>query len=94
MCSAGHEAADVEEGQAPLVLLVGLGGLADDLWVEHDQGLGTGVGRDDDRGGAGDADLRSGDACALEVTCARETSDDGMAAAAGRRGPGSALTEH
>jgi riboflavin biosynthesis pyrimidine reductase len=62
---AGDEAADVEEGQAALVLLVSLGGLADDDGVEHDDGLSAEVGRDDDRGGAGDADLRGSDAHAL-----------------------------
>jgi hypothetical protein len=62
---AGDEAADVEEGQAALVLLVGLGGLADDDGVEHDEGVGAGVGRDHDRGGAADAGLRGGYAHAL-----------------------------
>lgn len=59
---AGYQAAYVEEGQAAFVLLVGFGGLADDLEVEHDEGLGAGVGRDDDGGGASYADLRGGHA--------------------------------
>lgn len=55
---AGDEAADVEEAEAVLVLLVGLLGAVGDSGVEEDDGGGV-VGWHDDAGGAGDADLHS-----------------------------------
>ncbi|MDH6623253.1 hypothetical protein M2271_001040 [Streptomyces sp. LBL] len=75
---AGNPAADVEEAEAALELLVQVGGGLLDGSVQQNHRLGVGFRRDDHGGAAVDADWGSGDAHALAERVQLPYSADGV----------------